>query len=153
MGAALLLLLPGCITNRGSVSATDRPLDLAIDGDGFFVVQTQQGGYLFTRKGDLFISVDNRLVNGDGYALAPIIKLPADLSGVDIAANGQVSARRVGEDAAQSLGYIKLAKFPSPQRLTREDNYLAPSEASGEPTTHRPGTGGVGLIRTKTLEK
>ena len=150
---ASLAILPGCTNPRGSLTTTDRPLDVAIVGEGFFIVQTPSGGYLFTRRGDFFLAGDNRLVNGDGYALAPKIDLPAGVKDVSIAPDGKIIATRVGENTGDALGYVKLAKFVNPLRLKQDGVYFTPSDGSGEPTTHRPGTEGVGTLRTAVLEK
>jgi len=52
----------------GSFRPTDNPLDVAIDGDGWFVVQTPQG-IRYTRKGNFAVSRNGMLVTSDGYSV------------------------------------------------------------------------------------
>ncbi|HEX8339966.1 MAG TPA: hypothetical protein VF624_03565 [Tepidisphaeraceae bacterium] len=151
----LPFILAGCAAGTGPGKARDtgRGLDFAIEGPGYFVVESGQGGYLFSRDGAIFISADAYLVNRDGYRMAPVMKLAADAHVVKIEPDGRVSYKRDGDAGAAVVGYLKLARFPDPSKLRREGAYLLPTKESGEPTTHRPGTGGVGPLRSGALEK
>jgi flagellar basal body rod protein FlgG len=140
-------------TGRGKVEDTGRGLDFTIDGDGYFVVESGHGGYLFTRDGSIFLSADAYLVNGDGYRMAPAMQLAADAHIVKIEPDGRVSYKRKGDVAPAIVGYLKLARFANPSKLQRDGKYFLPTAGSGDPTTHRPGTGGMGLLKSGMLEK
>ena len=150
----ITLLSFGCASpgGRGKVDDTGRSLDFAIDGEGYFVFESGHGGYLFSRQGAIFLSADAYLVNADGYRLAPAMALAADAHIVNVEPDGRVSYKREGDAGPAVVGYIKLARFDNPAALSAEGKYVAPTAASGEPTTHRPGTGGVGLLKSGFLE-
>jgi flagellar basal-body rod protein FlgG len=151
----LLCFVTGCAASggKGNVTETGRDLDIAIDGDGYFVVETGHGGYLFTRDGAMFVSADAYLVNKDGYRFAPPMHLATDAHLVKIEPDGRVSFKREGDISAAVAGYLKLARFPNASKLMRDGVYFVPTEQSGDPITARPGSNGVGKLRLGALEK
>lgn len=158
--AALLLIvfLSGCAAHSGSAAtspadrhATDRSLDLAIDGDGYFIVQTAAGGFLFTRSGEMAVSSNGELVNADGYRVYPPIAIPEGAKNITISPDGTVRREAEGGDAAL-VGQIVLARFDHADQLEKDGVYSLPTEASGEPITGRPNTKGLGGIRVGELE-
>jgi flagellar basal-body rod protein FlgG len=153
--ACVALLGSGCASasSPGKVQDTGRGLDFVIDGAGHFVVESGEGGYLFTRDGAIFLSADAYLVNRDGYRIAPAMQLASDTHVVNIEPDGRVSYKRDGDVGAAAVGYLKLARFPNPTRVKSDGIYVLPTPESGEPTTHRPGTGGVGKLRSGALER
>ena len=94
---------------QGAIHETGNPLDLAIEGEGFFQV-THQGKTMLTRAGNFALDASGTLVNGEGDALTPPIKLPAGVSPheVSVAADGAVTAGK------RTLGQIKLVTVPAP---------------------------------------
>jgi flagellar basal-body rod protein FlgG len=157
----LCVLLVGCASNPGPTGGTanapprrqtDRNLDLAIDGEGFFIVQTPAGGFLFTRNGALAVATSGELVNDDGYRLYPPVTVPAGSATLTITPDGVVR-REVPDGISELAGQIVLSRFASPAALERDGIYLLPTEASGEPVTGRPGTKGLGSIRVGQLEE
>ena len=148
----------GCAAHGGSGAtasaarhATDRTLDLAIDGDGYFIVQTAAGGFLFTRIGEMAVSSNGEMVNADGYRLYPPIAIPDGSKNITIAPDGTVRRAAEGGDSAL-VGQIVLARFDHADRLEKDGVYYLPTEASGEPITGRPTTKGLGGVKVGELE-
>lgn len=150
-----LCLVVGCASGSGPVQliATDRPFDLAIDGQGYFIVETGLGGYLFTRKGDFVVDSQRYLATSDGYRLAPLIQLPENTHDLRVSPSGEVLALVTGSSKPQAVGKIVLACFNNPSGLEREGEYYLPTSRSGDPTTHVPGSAGAGVIKSRFLER
>lgn len=110
----------------GPIITTDRSLDIAIQGDGWFGVQTELGEEAFTRAGSLTMGNDGALLDPKGNLVmgenGPIF-LPVPLSNITIAGDGSISARLQGapESALEEVGRIKLVKPPIDQIQRRED--------------------------------
>ena len=87
----------------GTVTATGRSLDVAVEGDAMLVVQSAEGEEAYTRRGDLQISASGLLTTGDGAPVmgsgGPITLPPADSISID--GEGRISIVPVGGDAAQ----------------------------------------------------
>ncbi|MDB5327358.1 MAG: flgG [Phycisphaerales bacterium] len=156
----LLITAPmfGCAAHGGAVAtsaaarhATDRTLDLAIDGDGYFIVQTAAGGFLFTRSGEMAVSTNGEMVNADGYRLYPPIAIPVGAKNITITPDGAVR-REVEGGIAELVGQIVLSRFDHADQLEKDGVYYLPTEASGEPITGRPNTKGLGGVRVGELE-
>ncbi|MEA2438895.1 MAG: flagellar basal-body rod protein FlgG [Thermoleophilaceae bacterium] len=82
---------------QGALIATGEPLDLAVEGDGWFQVQRADGSHALTRAGAFQVDASGRIVTGTGEPLVPPIGLPpgADPSSIAIASDGTVSAAGV----------------------------------------------------------
>ena len=132
---------------------TDRALDLAIEGDGYFIVKVSDAGYLFTRRGGLSVS-GGVLVNEDGYPLYPTVNVAVTAAQLAVTPAGVVRVRAVEGDqlsAGQDAGQIVIARFPNAAGLDHDGQYAMPTAASGEPITGRPGSNGLGRIVTGRL--
>lgn len=130
---------------------TDRSLDLAIDGEGYFIVQTEAGGFLFTRAGEMAVSTKGELVNADGYRLYPPIGIPVNSEKLSITPDGAVR-REVQDGIIDFVGQIVLSRFSHPEQLEKDGVYFMPTDASGDPITGRPGTKRLGTIISGELE-
>lgn len=138
---------------QGSMQQTGKPLDVAIEGNGFFIVQRPSGDIGYTRAGTLKLDAEGQLVTTDGLPLEPAITVPSDATSLTIASNGNVTASRPGEVAPSQLGRLQLALFPNPTGLTAiGHNLYQPSVASGEATPGNPGDEGRGTILQGALE-
>ncbi len=136
---------------QGALIATNNPLDLAIDGNGFFQVTNPNGGTSFTRSGSFKIGGDGNIVDASGNALVPAVNVPGENTGVSVGASGQVSAQVGGQ--AEVVGQIELANFSNPSGLTAAGgNLLNESAGSGAPVAGNPGAGGLGTVRSGFLE-
>jgi flagellar basal-body rod protein FlgG len=125
---------------QGNFSATENPLDLVIQGRGFFQVRRPSGELAYTRAGTFHLDRDGNLVTLDGDAVEPQVTIPADAQSISVAADGTVSYSQPGQSAAQVAGQIQLANFQNPAGLNSIGrNLYLPTDASGDPTTGLPG--------------
>jgi flagellar basal-body rod protein FlgG len=130
---------------QGAMETTNRPLDLAIEGEGFFQVQMPNGQTSYTRDGSFEISDQGALVTSQGYALVPGIKIPTDATAVTISQTGIVSVTKGQSLEPQELGRIELARFSNPAGLEAQgENLYAATAASGEAVTCMPQEDGFG---------
>src|SRR5574340_122231 len=128
------------IFTQGNFSQTDNPLDLVIQGKGFFQVRRPSGEIAYTRAGSFHLDRDGNVVTSDGDPLDPQIAIPPDAQSITIAADGTVSYSTPGQNAAQVAGQIQLADFQNPAGLNSiGHNLYLPTDASGEPTVGNPG--------------
>jgi flagellar basal-body rod protein FlgG len=133
------------IFTQGNFSQTDNPLDVVIQGRGFFQVLQPNGQLAYTRDGEFQLDKDGNLVTASGNPIQPQITLPPDAQTITIAADGTVSYTQPNQTAAQVAGQIQLANFQNPAGLnTIGGNLYTPTEASGDPTLGNPG-GAEGL--------
>lgn len=128
------------IQTQGNFSLTENPLDLVIQGRGFFQVRRPSGELAYTRAGNFHLDRDGNLVTADGDPLEPQITIPPEAQSITIAADGTVSYTQPGQTTAQLAGQIQLANFPNPAGLNSLGrNLFTPTDASGEPTVGNPG--------------
>jgi flagellar basal-body rod protein FlgG len=125
---------------QGSFSATNNPLDMVIQGRGFFQVRRPTGELAYSRSGAFHLDRDGNMVTGDGDPLEPQITVPPEAQSVTIAADGTVSVLLAGQTTAQLAGQIQLANFVNPAGLSSMGrNLYSQTDASGEPTVGNPG--------------
>jgi flagellar basal-body rod protein FlgG len=138
---------------QGDMINTQNPLDVAIEGGGFFQVQRPNGEPAFTRAGNFRLDATGRLVTQMGELVEPGITVPPEATSVTISADGTVTAKLPGRDDPSELGVLELAVFPNPGGLeAMGGNLFARSAASGEPQTVRPGEQGTGQLAQGYLE-
>ena len=137
----------------GPLQATNRPLDLAIAGQGFFGVEMPNGTTAYTRDGSFTEDANGNLVSSDGYLVVPNITIPKGATAVTVALDGTVSALVAGQNAPQTLGQIRLTLFANPAGLTRVgQNLFQAGGASGDPQEQVPGQNGAGQVQSGFLE-
>lgn len=143
------------IFTQGSFSQTNNPLDVVIQGRGFFQVRLPSGELAYSRAGNFHLDRDGNLVTGDGNPLEPQITIPADAQAISIGQDGTVSYTQPGQTAAQQAGQIQLANFPNPAGLNSlGGNLYAPTDASGDPTVGAPGgQEGLGTVMQGYVEQ
>ena len=130
----------------GPILASDRPLDLALDGGGFFVLGDGQGGQVYSRAGNFMLDAQGQLVDPLGRPVQPAITLPAQTAQVYITPEGQVQAL-AGDGTVLASGQLQTAIFGNSGGLTAlGGNVYAATPASGPPVTAPPGTPGHGLV-------
>ncbi len=138
---------------EGNLTPTGNPLDLAIDGDGFFQVQLPDGTTGYTRDGAFKIDGEGEIVNSDGYFLLPQMSVPQDATAVSVGTDGTVEVMVSGQTDPQQIGQIELARFVNPAGMTALGRNLAtPTRASGDPITDVPTQSGLGQIDQGYLE-
>jgi flagellar basal-body rod protein FlgG len=140
--------------SAGNLRSTNGPLDLAIQGNGFFQISMPDGTVGYTRAGMLHLSGEGQLVTADGYPLEPQMTIPANATSIAISPQGVVSVALPGQSAPQQVGTIELATFQNPAGLSAlGGNLFAATSASGEPTTGVPGLDGVGTLAQGFVEE
>ncbi|WP_353116821.1 flagellar basal-body rod protein FlgG [Nitratidesulfovibrio sp.] len=136
---------------QGDYSNTGNSLDLAIEGDGFFLVQVN-GEDAYTRAGAFKLNQDGVVVTANGYTLQPEFTVPAETKNITVTENGHISALDTNGDALAEAD-IPLYTFINPAGLdARGRNLYVPSEASGEAVEGVPGEDNVGTIAQGFLE-
>lgn len=139
--------------SEGSVTQTNNPLDVAINGRGFIQVQRPDGTLAYTRDGSLKIDSQGQLVTNDGYSVQPGINLPTNTQSVTISADGIVSAQLPGQATPQQVGTLTLADFVNAPGLQPiGQNLYVETAASGPPQTGTPGVSGLGTLQQGSLE-
>lgn len=141
------------MTGQGALSITDNPLDIAINGQGYFMVELPSGETGYSRAGTFGISADGDVVTSDGFLVQPGMTIPADAIGITVNASGQVSVNLDGQVADQVVGQLQLATFPNPAGLDAiGKNLFLESTASGNAAVGTPGSSGFGSIEQGALE-
>lgn len=137
----------------GSAVVTKNPLDIQIEGSGFFQVLTPDGQVAYTRDGSFKKDPNGRLIDKNGNLLQPEITIPPNVTGLDIGAGGEVSVSTGANDPGSVIGQIDVATFVNPAGLKAlGKNLYSPSSASGQPVVNRPGTNGAGGLAQGQLE-
>ena len=128
------------INTQGELNETDNPLDVAIQGAGFFQVQRPDGTIAYTRAGQFHLNNQGTIVTTDGDPLIPTITIPSNATAVTITQYGVVNATLAGQQNPSQLGQIQLATFPNPGGLeSMGNNLLQATLSSGDPVLGNPG--------------
>ena len=138
---------------QGPLAQTGNPLDVALNGRGWFQISGPSGETLYTRAGSFNKSATGQLVTGDGYAVDPAITFPADTLEVTINESGEVYARTASQAQAQLLGQVSLVDFANDSGLQPLGNNLyRETPASGQPISGVAGDPGFGSVHQGYLE-
>jgi flagellar basal-body rod protein FlgG len=139
---------------HGSIVSTENPLDLMIEGDGFFQVRLPDDTIAYTRDGSFKLDAERNIVTSAGYRLEPPVTLPLDAVEVSISREGVISVRLQGESSTvDEVGQIELTRFPNAAGMSaRGGNLYLESPASGQPLLGLPGLDGMGEISSGYLE-
>ena len=138
----------------GNLRSTNAPLDLAIEGNGFFQLSLSGGEIGYTRAGSLHVDDEGQLVTAEGVPLQPQITIPANAVSISISKDGIVSVSLADQTTPQEVGTIELAMFQNPAGLqARGGNIFVATSASGDAITGVPGTDGMGSVAQGFLEE
>jgi len=143
------------IFQQGDFSSTGNPLDLVIQGRGFFQVKQPNGELAYTRAGNFQMDASGNIVTSNGTPIQPQITIPASAQSITIATDGTVSYVLPRQTAAQTAGQITLANFQNPAGLNSigQSLYL-PTDASGQPIVGPAGgTEGLGTLLQGYVEQ
>jgi flagellar basal-body rod protein FlgG len=141
------------IYTPGSFQSTGNALDMAIAGDGFYQITMPDGTLAYTRDGAFKQDDTGRVVTSEGYPIEPAITIPQGSLGINVSANGNVTAQMPGQSAPQDLGQMQIVRFVNPSGLDSiGGNLLKETAASGTPVASTPGAEGAGTIQQKYLE-
>ncbi len=135
------------VLEQGSMTRTDNPFDVAIQGAGYLQVTMPSGETAYTRGGNLAVNAEGQLVTHEGYLISPGITVPEGARQVSIAQDGQVQITLDGQAEPQTVGQLELATFLNEAGLEAlGGNLFMQSGASGAPQTGTPGTPGFGRV-------
>lgn len=142
---------------QGAFQQTSNPLDVAIEGVGFFEVQDPiTSNPVYTRSGNFSINANGQLVLGSastGRVLQPEIIIPQGATDVTVQYDGQVLYRQPGQTALTPGGQLQIATFVNPEGLLKlGENLFQQTDASGQPTSGIPGQNGLGRLQQGALE-
>ncbi|HUX47540.1 MAG TPA: flagellar hook-basal body complex protein [Desulfosporosinus sp.] len=156
VGAGVVYNAIGTDFQQGTLTPTDRPLDLGIDGSGFFQVKTPDGSTAYTRVGAFQVDGSGQLADMQGNVVQPSIAVPSGATELSVASNGEITGVVAGTKT--TFGQISLAGFQNPEGLQKNgDNLFVPTVNSGAPQVGQPGTtiGNqvIGTIRGQSLEQ
>lgn len=125
---------------QGNFQQTDNPLDLVIQGKGFFQIRRATGETAYTRAGGFQLDRDGNVVTSNGDPIEPQITIPPQAQNITVAPDGTVTYTQPGQTASQVAGQIQLANFANPAGLNSiGQNLFMPTDASGDPTIGNPG--------------
>lgn len=134
---------------QGNLSQTGNPLDVAIQGDGYFQVLMPDGTAAYTRDGSFQKDANGQLVTADGYPLQPAITLPATAQNITIGKDGVVS----WTGPAAGTANISISSFTNPGGLqSLGQNLFLETASSGTPSSGQPGANGLGTLAQGYVE-
>ncbi len=141
------------VMSQGTVNMTERELDLAIRGEGFFMIELPDGRTAYTRDGSFDRDADGQIVTSGGYPLQPGINIPGNARGVSISSDGMVEAFIGTDTAPTQLGQLQLARFVNKSGLeSMGDNLFLETPASGAAQINVPNADGTGDLLQNYLE-
>ncbi len=142
------------IFRQGDFQTTGNPLDLVIQGQGFFQIRQVNGQIAYTRNGNFHLNRDGNIVTSDGDLLDPQITIPQDQIGITVGADGTVSVQIANQTQPEQVGRIELALFQNPSGLENIGKSLfLPTQSSGEAVTGTPGENGLGTLLAGFIEQ
>lgn len=153
IGLGSMVVAAEKIFSQGNFQQTGNPLDLTVEGDGFFQVTLPDGSIGYTRSGSFKLDGNGNVVTPEGYLLEPAISVPENALEIVVGSDGTVSVTLPGEQQPSEVGNIEVARFINPAGLkTIGRNIFIPTGASGEATTGTPGEDGLGTVAQGILE-
>jgi len=139
--------------SEGNLQITEKPLDIAIDGRGFFQILLPDGTTAYTRNGQFQINSNGEIVNSRGLLLQPAISIPDNAQTVTISSDGIVEVQIFGQASPSQVGQIQLTDFVNPSGLQAVgSNLFLETAASGAATQGTPANNGIGRLEQGTLE-
>ncbi len=141
------------IFTQGNLAQTGNPLDIAIQGAGFFQVLLPDGTTAYTRDGSFQVNNQGALVTSSGYPVQPAVTIPPNAVTVTIGHDGTVSVTQAGSSSPSQVGSLQLVNFINPAGLqSRGENLYLETASSGTPSTNAPGTNGLGTLSQGYVE-
>jgi flagellar basal-body rod protein FlgG len=139
--------------SQGNLEQTGKDLDLAIRGEGFFIINRPDGTQAYSRDGSFEIDAEGRIVTLDGLVLEPEITIPENARSISISQTGIVEVTLDGQAEPQELGQIRLARFLNPAGLQAiGDNLYLETLTSGTPEEGFGNEEGFGALMQRFLE-
>jgi flagellar basal-body rod protein FlgG len=139
---------------QGDLEPSSNPLDVGIQGEGFFKLVLPNGEFRYTRDGSFRKDGNGEVVNSEGLRLDPSITLPDDAISLSIGLDGQVEVTTQGNPTPSQVGQILVTRFANPAGLKAVGgNLFEETVSSGTPTDVTPGSNGAGVVRQSFLER
>lgn len=138
---------------QGNIQQTEKSLDVAISGRGFFQVLMPDGEIQYTRDGSFNLNSDGEVVTSGGLNVEPSLIVPDDALSISIGRDGTVSVLQPDSSTPSEIGQIELAEFINPSGLEPVgENLFRESVSSGPPITGIPDEDEFGRIIQGSLE-
>lgn len=154
IGAGVKSVATPRIMTQGNLLPTDKELDVAIRGEGFFKITLPDGRTAYTRDGSFSLDAQGRIVTAQGYLVQPGLTVPQNSRNLTINAQGQVSVIEPGNTTATQVGQIELSMFINKSGLQGiGDNLFLETPASGAPQNGTPANEGFGDLQQGNLEQ
>ncbi len=143
------------LQTQGDLTTTGNPLDIAIQGAGFFQVLLPNGQTGYTRAGSFQMDAQGNVVTAGGNPLQPGITIPTNATNISVGSDGTVTVTLPGQTLASKVGNIQNAMFANPGGLNSVGgNIYLPTAASGDAIVGAPGgTEGLGTLQQNSLEQ
>lgn len=153
VGAGTRITSTAPVMIDGTMQETNNPWDLAIQGAGFFEIESGEGERTYTRAGTLKIDSDGYLSTASGQRLAQGIQIPADATHIEISTTGEIRGQLGVDKDTTVIGQIELASFAAPEALRSVGgNLFAATDLSGDATVGKPGDAGIGTVTQGFVE-
>lgn len=139
--------------SQGDIKPTNNPLDMAINGEGFFIIRRPDNTFAYTRDGSFQLDKNGQIVTSQGYPLDPGITIPSEAVEVKLSRDGVITMRTSGEEDEQTVGQLELARFVNPAGLRAVgDNLYEETSASGQVSFEQPATNNTGTLIQSHIE-
>lgn len=140
------------VLTQGPLQQTSQPMDIAVNGPGFFEVLGPSGQTILWRGGTMQISADGHLAASNGMTLKAMIAVPTGASSLTIGQDGTVQAVLAGDTKTTVLGKLELAMVKDPTSLTNVGGGLYQAGSAQDLTIAAPGQDGAGVLAQGSLE-
>ena len=142
------------LMTQGTLQQTGNPLDIAIQGSGWFKILMPDGTFSYTRDGSFQMNQQGQIVTAEGNLVQPTITIPANSTGLTINQQGQVSVTLPGSTSSSLLGQMTVTTFINDAGLQANgDNLFTATPASGNPQDGIAGTNSAGTLLQGSLEQ
>ncbi len=153
LGTGVRVVATEKLFTQGSVLQTDNPMDVAINGRGFFQILKPDGELAYTRDGTFQVNDQGEMVTSSGYIVQPGITIPDAAQSITIGLDGVVSVKIAGQASPTQVGSLEIADFINPVGLQAVgENLYIETAASGSAQPGTPGLNGLGAINQGALE-
>jgi flagellar basal-body rod protein FlgG len=153
LGTGVRVLATEKLHTQGNIQNTERGLDIAIQGKGYFQVLMPDGDIRYTRDGSFQLDADGQIVMSNGNPLEPSITVPTETLSLTVGIDGTVSVLQAGQANPAIIGNIELADFLNPTGLQPVgENLYVETQSSGTAITGTPGLTGIGTTIGGALE-
>jgi len=139
--------------SQGTIEITSNPLDIAIQGEGFFQFSMPDGTLAYGRAGNLHIDNSGNIVDPNGHKIEPGIIIPEGTTRILIKQDGTIQVSINNSVETTEIGQINLARFVNPAGLkSLGQNLFQSTSSSGDPIVGVANGEGYGSISQYALE-